>query len=368
MHTVPAIGQRRPRAATSGQAGRGPRDAVRVAERHQPEGGLAVGDVPVAVGHAGAGRHPLDQGQPGASASWPGRSQRGAPPGRVDTPYRPPPNRTRSSREPGTVSAAAVLAMCLTSGVTPAFSACAAASANASSWAAIDGCPGRSAQAKCDHRPATRSAPAAWAARAASTSAGPVRAGGSAAAQPGIGLEVQPGRDPGAGRRVGRTRPSVRGRAGGDVDARADGVGGFADGHQAQHRGGDPGRPQRQRLGQVGGAEPARAAGQRGPGRGDHAVPVPVRLDHGHHLAAADMLPQRRDVAADRGQVDDRLPVHDARSCRRHAADGGRQRGDDVVGADRGLARLRLARDAPRARPGTARPPAAASRAARPCR
>jgi hypothetical protein len=101
-----------------------------------------------------------------------GRSQDGAPPGRVEMPYRAPPNRTRSSRDSGTVSAAAVLAMCLTSGVTPAFSACATASANAVSWAAIDGCPGKSAQAKWDHRPTTWSRPTAWAARAASTTPG----------------------------------------------------------------------------------------------------------------------------------------------------------------------------------------------------
>ena len=68
--------------------------------------------------------------------------------------------------------AAAVLAMCLTSGVTPAFSASATASANAVSWAAIDGCPGISAQAKWDHRPTTRTAPPAWAASAASTTPG----------------------------------------------------------------------------------------------------------------------------------------------------------------------------------------------------
>ena len=56
-------------------SGRRARHAVRVAERHQPERGLAVGDVPVAVGHAGAGRHPLDQGQPGAQRH--GRPQPG---------------------------------------------------------------------------------------------------------------------------------------------------------------------------------------------------------------------------------------------------------------------------------------------------
>ena len=83
-----------------------------------------------------------------------------------------PPKRTRSYRDSGTVSAAAVLAMCLTSGVTPAFSATAIASAKAVSWAAIDGCPGMSAQAKCDHRPVTRTEPRAWAASAAASTPG----------------------------------------------------------------------------------------------------------------------------------------------------------------------------------------------------
>ena len=44
-----------------------------------------------------------------------GRSHDGAPPGKVDRPMMAPPKRTRSSRDSGIVSAAAVLAMCLTS-------------------------------------------------------------------------------------------------------------------------------------------------------------------------------------------------------------------------------------------------------------
>lgn len=62
--------------------------------------------------------------------------------------------------------------MCRTSGSAPAFSAYATMSRNTFSWAAIDGCPGSSAQAKCDHRPVMRSVPAASAARAAEISSG----------------------------------------------------------------------------------------------------------------------------------------------------------------------------------------------------
>ena len=137
---------------------------------------------------------------------------------------------------------------------------------------------------------------------------GPVRGGGPAAAEPGVGLEMQPGRDAGPNRRL-RHPGHHRHRGGGDVNARADCVGGLADGHQAQHRDGDPGRAQRERLGQVGGAEPGRAARQCGPGGRDHAVAVPVCLDHRHDLTAADALAQRHHVAGDRTEVDVRLPV-----------------------------------------------------------
>ena len=206
---------------------------------------------------------------------------------------------------------------------------------------------------------------------------GPVGAGGAAAGQAGVGLQVQPGRDARAGRGLGHLGHD-RDRGCGDVDARADRVRRLTDGHQAQHRGGDPGRPQRERLGQVGGAEPGRAAGQRGPRRRDHAVPVPVRLDHGHHLAAADPLAQGRDVAGDRAEVDAGLPlggcqggfgvrppvastVHQLTTARM-AAGSAVTTSKAPIGAS-GTGSV----GAPRRRPGR-RVPAAASRAARPCR
>lgn len=89
-----------------------------------------------------------------------------------EMPYIAMPVRTRSKCDSGTVSVAGELAMCRTSGRTPSFSAYATMSRKTSSWAAIDGWPGSSAQAKCDQRPVTRSTPASSAARAAETSSG----------------------------------------------------------------------------------------------------------------------------------------------------------------------------------------------------
>ncbi len=220
-----------------------------------------------------------------------------------------PPNRTRSNRDSGTVSAAAVFAMCLTSGVTPAFSAVMTASVNASSWAGTDGCPGRSAQAKCDHRPTTWSRPRAWPSRAASTSRGqsarvapprlrPVSAFRCSRA----GLPAWPAAA--ATWATNPAEPADRSMPWAIASA------GAPQGHQAEHRGGDPGPPQRERLVGVHDPQPAGPAGQRRPGRRDHAVAVPVRLHHRHQLAAAHPLGQRGDVAGDRAQVDVRLPVH----------------------------------------------------------
>ncbi len=78
----------RPPAATGlhqGTSRRGPRHAVGVTERDQAQGGLGRGDVPVAVRHAGAGRHPFHLRQPRFSVIA-GRSQPEAPRGSVDRP------------------------------------------------------------------------------------------------------------------------------------------------------------------------------------------------------------------------------------------------------------------------------------------
>lgn len=89
-----------------------------------------------------------------------------------EMPYMAIPVRTRSKWDSGTVRVAGELAMCRTSGSTPAFSAYATMSRKVSSWAVIEGWPGSSAQAKWDHRPVTRTVPARSAARAAATSSG----------------------------------------------------------------------------------------------------------------------------------------------------------------------------------------------------
>lgn len=84
----------------------------------------------------------------------------------------PMPVRTRSKCASGSVSSAGVLAMCRTSGRSPAVSAVFSTSWKTSSWAAIEGWPGSSAQAKCDQTPVTVSVPSASAARAAAVSSG----------------------------------------------------------------------------------------------------------------------------------------------------------------------------------------------------
>ncbi len=87
-------------------------------------------------------------------------------------PYIAMPVRTRSKWDSGTVSVAGELAMCRTSGSTPSFSAYATIARYTSSWAAIEGWPGSSAQAKWDQSPVIRRCPARSAASASPTSSG----------------------------------------------------------------------------------------------------------------------------------------------------------------------------------------------------
>src|SRR6185436_5501322 len=92
------------------------------------------------------------------------------------------------------------------------------------------------------------------------------------------------------------------------------------------------------------------------PGRRDHAVAVPVGLDRGQHLAAADELAQRGDVGGDRAEVDDGFPIHagtvPVHHRLRNAAGSARTRSEAPIGA--------CAVPSPG--------PAAASLPARPCR
>ena len=223
------------------------------------------------------------------------------------------PGRTRSKCASGRVSVAAELARWRSGGSTPSRLAASTASPNAATCAAIVGWPGASAYAKWLQMPATSTSSPAAALPAAVDQLGPVAAGGAAAGEPGVDLEVHPG--PAAGGAGGGDHLGERpGRGDRDVHVRGDRGGQVLAGHgePGQQRRGDPGGAQRQRLLQERDAEPARPAGQRGPGGREHAVPVAVGLDHGHHPGRG----RRRepaDVVPDRVEVDDRLGPHHER-------------------------------------------------------
>ena len=185
---------------------------------------------------------------------------------------------------------------------------------NAASWMGTEGWPGSSAAARCDQIPTTSSAPASSASAAAAQTSGHT----SAAA---------PLRDsPVSTLRCTRARRSVVAAAaasreiwstdcGRDVD-----VGGDQWGRDprpartARPARGRCHRPRAEPGPPPGSPHPARCAGR--PGRssaGEHAVAVPVRLDHHHQLAAsrrarcsAAMFPERVevDLGAGRGRVD----------------------------------------------------------------
>ena len=256
--------------------------------------------------------------------------------------------------------------MCLTSGVTPAFSANATASVNAASWAATDGMPGDIGAGEVRPQAHHLYRAAGLGVQGGLDQPRPVRRRSAAPAQPGVGLEVQPGPDADP---VGRGRDlrGERDRAGRDVDVVPDRLGGIAEGHQAQHRDGDARLAERDGLGQVGDAQPAGPAGQRRAGGRHHAVAVPAGLHHGHHLAAAHQFGQRRDVPGDRAEVDESLPVHRAHRLR-NASGRARTRSEAPIGAS-ATSSLRLV---PSGLSGALRDlwagPAAASRPAMPCR
>ena len=103
-----------------------------------------------------------------------------------------------------------------------------------------------------------------------------------------------------------------------------------------------------------GDAQPGGPAGHRGPGRRDHAVPVAVGLDHGHHLAAGHPGPQHVDVAADRAEVDEGLGVQVLAGARALAGPGLAGRGMLTRTGPRGT---RRAGRGPRRPPRSALPP-----------
>ena len=203
--------------------------------------------------------------------------------------------------------------MCRSWAVMPMLSATARASLNAASWASIEGLPGSSAEAKCDHRPTTVTRPASSASLAAASSPGQ-----SAGAAPPRLSPVSAFRWTRAGRPATvaaaasrRTRSADPGR---QVHLGRDGGGMvvLGDGHQAQDRLFEAGVAQLQRLGHVHDAQPVGAAGDRRAGGRNRAVTVPVGLDHRHYGGGGHVCAHRRDVPGNRAELDAslRMAVH----------------------------------------------------------
>jgi hypothetical protein len=176
-----------------------------------------------------------------------------------------------------------------TSGSTPSFSAYATMSRNAFSWAAMEGWPGSSAQAKWDQRPVILTVPACSAVRAAATSSG--QGPHPAHRHIDVGLDRLA---PGPARRP----------------------------QPAHHPAAEPGRPQGERLLRRRGAQPGRPGLQRGTGAGHRPVPVRIGFDDGHELRATRPRAKYTHVGAQCGEVDlctgsqGRCLIHRAQSLR----------------------------------------------------
>ena len=192
------------------------------------------------------------------------------------------------------------------------------------------------------------------------------------AGEPGVDLEVQPGR----AARLSRAR-----QHGGEVGAGGDGevdVGGHRGGEvvvgdvqPGEHPDAEPRGAQLQGLLDRADAQPGGARRERGTGDRDGAVPVAVGLDHHHQRGVGCGGAQHVDVVPDGGEIDERLgarAVHprilssDYRAASR--ASGGRP-GWRPGGGRTGRARRRP-RDRPPARARTPRsPPPTTARARR---
>ena len=132
----------------------------------------------------------------------------------------------------------------------------------------------------------------------------PVVEGRSAAGQPGVDLELEPGRSAAHG---GADLVELGGGVGGDVDVRLDGGAPVVPGHRqpAQDAARVARRAQPQSLVDGGDPEPG-GTGRAGCGGGlEHAVAVAVGLDHDHHVGpvGGDQVAQGADVGPDRGEV-----------------------------------------------------------------
>ena len=171
-------------------------------------------------------------------------------------------------------------------GAPPAPSTVPTASANTSAWSLTVGCSGSSANAKWHQSPTTSTAPPPAARRTS---------GRSAARSPGMSpLRPRPVstlRWTRAVRPVARAAAASSSRAhGAETETSTSASTRLAQGRAGRvqpgedPRVGDPPAPQRQRLVHLRGAEPGRAAGQRGAGGRQEPVPVAVGLDDGHDL------------------------------------------------------------------------------------
>jgi hypothetical protein len=137
---------------------------------------------------------------------------------------------------------------------------------------------------------------------------GPVPGLRAVAGEPGVDLEMQPGR---ALRlpRSGQHRGEMGAGGHREVDVRADGRGELVVGkvQPGQERSGDARGAQIQRLLDRADTQPRRARCQRGLGDRNGAVAVAVGLDHRHEGGGGCGGPQHADVVPDGGEIDERL-------------------------------------------------------------
>ena len=254
-------------------AGR-PRHAVGVADRHQRERGLPLGDVGVPVGDARARPAPAWSGRPGRAPSSPGaaRAPSGSSPPSGSRPYSATPGRTKSYQVSGRAMRGRRVGQ-----VQPGVGEPGAAGdrhrllEDRAPARAMVGCVGRVGVGHVAPQPDDRRPrPSACARAAAATRPGQSAGVAPSAGEPGVGLEVQ--RGPG-GRSRGRAATTSASPQSAFTDTSTSAV---SAGREvgARRRAARPaagaviaGRPQRQGLVEHGDAEVVRAPGEHGAGR-----------------------------------------------------------------------------------------------------
>ncbi len=296
------------RGCRGGRAG----DPLAVPDGDDGHGGLLLGDVGVPVGHTGPGRHPLDHGEPGPGGH---RGRETEPGGGVHVRRRREPVGGQAAADqvevgagpgqggrgvgqvahlgtqPGPLGKGQRLPERLFLAVVGRVVRLVGAG-EVGPDAGDHDVPGLLGQARSpDH-------------------GRPLRGGGTATAQSGVHLELQPRAAAGRPGRVGdlgHLGHGVGGHVHVGLEERAVVLAGH--GEPGQQPTGVAGGAQRQRLLDHGHAEPGRPGLAGGPGHLDHPVPVPVGLDHRHHHGRGDPGTQGGDVGPDRVEVD-----HDLRA------------------------------------------------------